>query len=362
MMKNLIILVAAAVVLTACGGTDNGPDDGFDRTTMLTSLADGLIIPSYNELDSDVAALESAVTSLTAAPSPANLNAAQVAFVASAMSFQWVVSYDFGPADNVFGDLDDVVGTFPANSSVIDSRILTGDTTTADFQHDVRGFAALDYLLFGGDNTALVDVLQGAEGANRRAYLNSIVRHLRTNVQRVSTAWSTYRSEFINRNGTDVGSSSSVLFNSMNMSHELAKNFKVGLPGGFRAGQVSPEPRRVEAYYSGISTDLLREHVKAIRSIWEGRNKDGQSLTGFRAWLTKVPGGDRLIVDTETQLDVVQTSLENLGSSKLADLCDQRDSRVNTLHTELQKLTRFYKSELSSLLGLSITYSSGDGD
>jgi hypothetical protein len=29
---------------------------------------------------------------------------------------------------------------------------------------------------------------------------------------------------------------------------------------------------------------------------------------------------------------------------------------------ELQRLTRFLKSELSSLLGISITYSSGDGD
>lgn len=361
-MKNLIVLVTAAVVLTACGGTDNDPVDGFDRTTMLTSLADGLIVPSYNDLDADVTTLESAVASLTADPTPSALDAAQNAFVASATSFQWIVTYDFGPADNVFGDLDDVIGTFPANTNVINNRIATGDTTTTDFQHDCRGFAALDYLLFGGDKSALVDVLKGAEGANRRDYLTSVVRHLRTNVRRVTAAWSTYRSEFTNRNGTDVGSSSSVLFNSMNMSHELAKNFKVGLPGGFRAGQVQPEPRLVEAYYSGISTDLLREHVKAVRSIWEGRSKSGQTLTGFRAWLTKVVGGDRLIADTENQLDVVQTSLENLGSSKLADLCDQRDSRVNTLHTELQKLTRFYKSELSSLLGLSITYSSGDGD
>lgn len=361
-MKNLIILVTAATVLTACGGTDNSPSDGFDRTTMLTSLADGLIIPSYTELDANVTTLESTITSLTSNPSQSSLDAAQDAFSAAATAFQWVVTYDFGPADNVFGDLDDVIGTFPANTSAINSRISTGDTTTTDFQHDSRGFAALDYLLFGGDETALVDVLQGAEGANRRSYLLSVARHLRTNVHRVATTWSSYRAEFINRNGTDVGSSSSVLFNSLNMSHELAKNFKVGLPGGFRAGQANPEPRLVEAYYSGISTELLREHVAAVRCIWEGRSKNGQALTGFRAWLTKVVGGDRLIVDTETQLDVVQTSLDNLGSSNLADLCDQRDSRVNTLHTELQKLTRFYKSELSSLLGLSITYSSGDGD
>jgi hypothetical protein len=32
------------------------------------------------------------------------------------------------------------------------------------------------------------------------------------------------------------------------------------------------------------------------------------------------------------------------------------------IHTELQKNTKNFKSEMSSLLGIAITYASGDGD
>jgi hypothetical protein len=35
---------------------------------------------------------------------------------------------------------------------------------------------------------------------------------------------------------------------------------------------------------------------------------------------------------------------------------------ATNFHTELQKHTRFFKSDMSSLLGLAITFSSGDGD
>mgnify|MGYP007059449494 CR=1 FL=1 len=46
----------------------------------------------------------------------------------------------------------------------------------------------------------------------------------------------------------------------------------------------------------------------------------------------------------------------------MSELITTDAGRLENLHTEMQKLTRFFKSELSSLLGISITYSSGDGD
>jgi uncharacterized protein len=43
-------------------------------------------------------------------------------------------------------------------------------------------------------------------------------------------------------------------------------------------------------------------------------------------------------------------------------LVAQNHPTVDALHTELQKHTRFFKSDMSSLLGIAITFSSGDGD
>jgi hypothetical protein len=46
----------------------------------------------------------------------------------------------------------------------------------------------------------------------------------------------------------------------------------------------------------------------------------------------------------------------------MSELIRSNPQALVALHTEMQKLTRFIKSEMSSLLGISITYSSGDGD
>jgi len=40
----------------------------------------------------------------------------------------------------------------------------------------------------------------------------------------------------------------------------------------------------------------------------------------------------------------------------------QNDLNIEALYHELQIHTRYFKSDMSSLLGITITYSSGDGD
>jgi hypothetical protein len=51
-----------------------------------------------------------------------------------------------------------------------------------------------------------------------------------------------------------------------------------------------------------------------------------------------------------------------LPASNLSTAISNDFNRVDEVHTELLKLTRFYKSDLSSLIGIAVTYSSGDGD
>jgi predicted lipoprotein len=48
--------------------------------------------------------------------------------------------------------------------------------------------------------------------------------------------------------------------------------------------------------------------------------------------------------------------------ARLSDLIVTNFQLVDALHTELQRHTRFFKSEMASLLSLTITFSSGDGD
>ncbi len=177
-------------------------------------------------------------------------------------------------------------------------------------------------------------------------------------------AWNgAYYTEFIGNKGTDAGSSTSQCYNEFVRSFESAKNFKLGLPLGKRPGQIQAEPQLVEAYYSGKSLECLRLHLTAIENIWYGRSKSGQDGVGFREYLEKVEGGPALIISTETQLAALRTALAAVSDTPaLSVQITNANPQLETLYTEFQKMTRYFKSDLSSLLGIAITFSSGDGD
>lgn len=359
-----IIVMIVVVLLTSCTDDGGGPTDTFDRKAMLTDVADELIVPSYDELWVNATTLQQRVDAFTAQPSEATLDTCKRWWVAVATSWQDAVTFDFGPAEGLYGKLSENVATFPASAQKIETFVTNGDTLLNNFDRDSRGIYGVEYLLFSTTPVDVVSAFTGAEGANRSAYLRSIVRRLLSEIADVRNQWKNgYRDEFISRNGTDAGSGTSLLFNHLNMSFELLKNYKLALPLGKRAGQVTTEPTRVEAYYSGISKDLMDRHYTAVMRLWYGTALSGEKILGFSDYLATVSGGERLINDTKTQDQAIVRELQALGSTMiLSETITTSPSSLEPLYTEMFKLTRFIKSEMSSLLGISITYSSGDGD
>lgn len=331
---------------------------------MLDDLANKLIVPSYAALDESLATLVNTIETFTNAPSQNSLEAAKASWEKAVLQWQDVVSYDFGPAETLYGNLSVNAATFPADTVGIETFIINGDTTLANYERDTRGFYGIEYLLYGTTETSLIPLYSGDSGQRRAAYLRSITRRLYNEVHTVYSEWvATFKADFISRNGTDAGSGTSQLFNAMNIGYELIKNYKLGLPLGLRAGQSASEPNKVEALYSGMSVVLIDRQYHAVMRIWEGRTLDGTKILGFRDYLQAIPNGPRLISETEQQAANVETALQAVPhTTSLRDQIVTTPQPAVTLFTEMQKLTRFLKSELSSLTGLAITYASGDGD
>jgi predicted lipoprotein len=367
-MRRAQLALGVAMVLLTVSCTDNsGPvDSNFDRTGMLTAIADKIIIPSYNSASAAAAVL---TTKCQGALADQTLDVTELSELRDAARVlmrrtQQIASFNFGPAEGDFGTLMQEIGTFPCDTSGVESRIGSADTLLTDFRRDTRGLAALDYLLWGSQSDEQITALfSGAQAASRRAYLQAVMIRLLAELESVRTQWQlTYRSIFISRSGTDAGSSVSLLFNELNKSFELLKNFKLGLPLGLRAGQTTTEPTKIEAYYSGLSYELLGLHFSSIEEIWSGRLSDGTVIPSFRDYLLAVVNGPRLVEDTEAQMVRIDAAYGTVSQSQMDVLIRTNPQALVALHTEMQKLTRFIKSEMSSLLGISITYSSGDGD
>jgi predicted lipoprotein len=361
---SLYLLATVLLALHACQGGEKPPAEAFDRRAMLEHYADNLIVPAYEQLQTRTAALHTAVQQLAQTPAAGTLQAAQLAWEQAFDAWQEANAFNFGPAgeSGLRKSLAEEIGTFPANAALIDQYGAAGDTSFANFNRDTRGLLALDYLLFAGSDA---DVLARFAGTPYGAYAVGVARHLDVQVDAVVAAWQGgYRAQFIGNDGADAGSSTSALYNEFVRSYEVLKNFKVGLPLGKRIGQTAAEPEKVEAFYSGQSLPALRTHFQSLVRIWQGRGLNGETGPGFRDYLASVEGGADLIAGTEGSIGTILPIIDGLvqQNTALAELIAANSAPVNELYNLLSQHTRFWKSDMSSLLGISITYADGDGD
>jgi predicted lipoprotein len=366
MQHPFYFLLAGFLLLPSCITPDsNDSGNAFDRKAMLTRYAEQFIEPAFAELRRSTSELHAKVGSYADAPSPAALSAARKAWAEAMLSWQQANAFNFGPAgeSGLRKTLLEEIATFPASESKIEQAIARGDHRFDNFDRDARGLLAVEYLLFGKDQNDDTMIQTLSASPSRKMHLKALSGHLKERAEEVAAAWTAYRESFIANAGTDAGSSTSLLYNAFVQSYEHLKNFKVGLPAGKRPGQTKAEPQLVEGYYSGLSLPLLKGHFNALENVYLGRSATGVAGTGFRAYLETVEGGTELVALTLVQLQAVRKALEAVPSEvPFSQLIASTHPSVETLHTELQKLTRFFKSDMSSLLGISITYNSGDGD
>lgn len=365
MRKFLTFILLAAVFGMGCAdNTDNTPD-GFDRKAMLENVANHIILPNLADLDTKVETLKTSADAFIANPSETTLETLQDQWQEAFISWQYCASFNFGPGaeKGIHKALWEEVATFPASSAKIENYITLADNSQNNFDRDSRGFSGIEYLIFrlDGNNTQIIQDYVTSEA--RRLYLQSVIQHLQQKIHTVKEAWGDYKTSFINNTGTDVGSSTSDLYNQFLFDYELLKNFKLGLPLGKRPGQVSTEPELVEGYYSGISRILISHQLTAIYNLWEGRAKDGTDGTGFEEYVQSVTGGAAIVEATKTQWQTILETFATIPQTpSLSDQIVNNITPVEHFHTELSKHTKNFKSDMSSVIGIYITYSSGDGD
>lgn len=360
-----VILLSIIVITNSCDKPTDSTSDSFNRKEMLENYANNLILPALAELQTKVNDLQTAISNFNTNTTIQNLELLQTAWVNAYSAFQYANAYNIGPAaeQDLNKSLVEEIATFPVSETKIENRIADNNTNFNDFNRDARGFLAIEYLIFSlnNDNTTIVNSFSNT---NRKTYLTALINNLKTRVDNVKTAWDNgYSAEFINSNGTDVGSSTSKFYNEFVKSFETIKNFKVGVPLGKRPGQTQGEPTRVEAYYSGKSLYFMQLHLNAIIDIWNGKSKTGLVGVGFREYLESIDGGNALIASTLNQWEKVMDAYSKVdANTRMSAQIAAGSTTIDNLHTELQKHTRFFKSDMSSLMGITITYSSGDGD
>jgi len=358
-------MIAAICVFTfvSCDddeNDDNIPGSDFNRTAMLESLGTNLIVPNFESLQSSVNSLSQATNDFVDNTNEQNLSALRNEWAKAVKDHQHCSAFGFGPGELLLGPYATVLGVFPVNEDQVEENILNPNFDLPNsFNRDIRGFYTIEYLIYRNNLTDAEIVASFDQ--NRKDYLLLIVDELKTSFDSIAAEWNGgYLQEFISNDGTSAGSSISLLYNAFVIDYENLKNFKVELPAGLTAGQPNADGSLVEAYYSGISAELIMEHFENSKDIWFGRSPSGMDLIGFEEYLENVMGGPALIETTKAAIIDIDEAILDLPEGPLSE--NVNSPEVEMLRDELQANTSNFKSSMSSLLGISITFNSGDGD
>lgn len=372
-MRKFFLLVLALgstfVGIQSCSkSSEDQPtaSSSFDRKAMLTNLSTNLILPAYTAFQTTAVNLDKAATDFNASPDLTKLTALQSAFQAAYKQWQSTSAFGFGPAEGQ--NLRINVNTYPADINQINSNISAGSYNPSLLANlAAKGLPALDYLLFGtgaDNNAVLQQYTTDSKAGNRKTYLAALSAELKTGISSVIDAWNTgYTTTFLNATGTDVGSSTGQFINQLVYDYEILKNFEVGIPAGVQS-MGTAYPQKVQAYYSKMSLQLALLHIQALQNSYLGKSAQGDGI-GLDDYLTqagaKSSNGGSLNDTIKAQFATAIAKLQTL-TDPLSDNIKNNQAAVTSAYTELQKLTVLLKTDMTSSLGILITYGDNDGD
>lgn len=360
-----------SVLMVQCkkkpGEEDLNPESSFDKPAMLANIGDNIIVPAYKNLKLSVDSLALSTEAFVKMPDATTLLTIQTAFINAYIRYESASTFEFGPADAELMRAN--FNIFPCDTSKINSRIAKGDFdfSTVD-AIDVKGFPAIDFLLFSGGHPEVLSRFTNAvNAANTKLYLSALVAELKRKTDAVNNGWNNaggnYIAQFKNNLGNSIGSSLGLLVNQFNFDYEILKNARIGIPLG-KKSLGTPYPTKVEAFYSTRSLPLALEQLKSLENIYLGRDAQGNDGIGFDDYLsalnTQHPLGPlsevikNKFIAAKTKLAAVQ--------GPLAQAIISNPSSVDEAYQEIYQLTVLIKVDMPSALGVMITYEDNDGD
>ena len=364
LMKNynaIIVAVPLLLWMASCSPDDGNTTPDFDRGGVLTDQANNIILPSFSELAITCESLDNSINALIADPNMVNLEEARSDLFDARLAYQKCSPYSsFGPSNSYA--LRSELNTFPSDSVLIEQNIASGQYVLGSISNlDAQGFPALEYLLWEGNSTG--DIVNSfINDSNRGSYSSALSGRCKELTSAVYNEWSSsYSAMYLQQDGTDVGSSLGMVVNSLNLDFEkFIRDGKVGIPLGIRS-LGNPLPSHIEAPFSGNSKALLKASLEGLLQLINGSTANSASLSTYMDHVNAQHSGSALssvirnhINGLVNQVDAVDRPLETW--------LIEESSAADQMYEDLQQLVIYLKVDMTSSLGILISYQDTDGD
>ena len=357
-LTSIVLLLLLAIVGCSTDGANNHPD--YDRSSVLADQANNIILPTFSELATTCESLDNSINTLIANPSIINLEEARSNLFDARLAYQKCSPYSsFGPSNSYA--LRNELNTFPSDTALIEQNIASGEYVLGSVSNlDAQGFPAIDYMLWSANNDA--DILNALTNDSSRCdYLTALSARCQEIASTVSDEWTSYSTMYIQQDGTDVGSSLGMVVNSLNLDFEkFIRDGKVGIPLGIRS-LGNPLPGHVEAPYSGNSKALLKASLEGLLQLLEGSAGSSYSLSTYMNHVGAQHSGTELSGIIRNHINDLMNQVNAIDRPLEAWLVEEAGA-ADQLYTDLQQLVVYLKVDMTSSLGILISYQDTDGD
>jgi len=367
MIKKYYILLLVVIVSSCADKPMVDPifTDSFDRGEMLTFWAEQIIIPAYADYSESLTIFENEASEFYANPNPAGLESLRGAWLDSYLAWQTVSMFEIGKAEEL--GLRNFTNIYPTEVDLINKNINSGTyNLNLPSNFPAQGFPALDYLLYGIDETdiAIIDALTKVEV---EVYILDLISRLSDLTTIVKEDWNQgFKDIFIANNGSSATASTDKMINDFLFYYEKhLRAAKVGIPAGIFSGNI--EADLVEGKYSKLySKQLFKRGFSAVGAFFNGQSfngiEEGPSLKQYLQEIDIASNTDMDISGTiNNQWSQVELALNTVDSSFAMQVLED-NTKMLSLYDELQKAVVSLKVDMLQAMNIQVDFVDADGD
>lgn len=339
----------------------------FDKRSLLENITNNYINPAIDNYKAEITSLDSLVVIFSQQPTEQGLIAIRNSWKNSLLSWQDISFIDFGPSEYIL--LKKQTNIYPVDTLLVKENIAIGSWNLENSQnYDSKGLQAIDYLINkrGYSNLDLINYFDSS--AHAKKYIKAITEDLLINITYVDDQWVSYSDNFINDFETNSqGSSVSTVVNALCLHYEFyVRRGKIGLPlGVFNGFSQQAMPELVECYHYGESLPFAIRSVQSLKKFINGNNFAGQDEgLGFDDYMDFVnaqQNSNQLSDVINNQMDQIIIELNNLNDPFSNEVIQNKPA-VSNAYGYMQELVPLIKVDMTSALGVLITYQDNDGD
>jgi predicted lipoprotein len=318
-------------------------------------LPQGVLLPDMKVIEQSSGALDEATARFSKAPSEATLLEARTAFRTALVRWKHGSWFLKGPP---FESGSLLRATFwPARATAIDELIAApgavDDAHIDELAVDLKGLYALEYLLFGVDkvDSSVPPRFSGEHADRARRWTSGLAANVRK-LSHVAASTLDDGAPFLRGLGGDSQASINYLVNQMARTVEdVARKLRNLLD---LAARTHLKPRDVEGWPSGTSTEILATLLQGTEALYVGAG--ARSL----AELVK-PVAPAMEPRIRAAFSDARRALQELAEPVEVAVLD-RHPAVERAAQAAKSLEVRLKVDLASALGVTLTFTSTDGD